>query len=70
MKVVALKKRMPIVRCVCGSEILVLPDLKAMNIAIDNHVAEHKKERDGSKRLTKFLTEKVLIVASKMKAQL
>ena len=37
------RKGMPTVRCVCGSEILVLPDLKAMNRAIKNHVAEHKQ---------------------------
>lgn len=70
MKVAALKKRMPIVRCACGSEILVLPDLKAMNIAIENHVAEHKKERDSSEKVTAFLTEQVLIIASKMNSQL
>jgi hypothetical protein len=35
------KKGMSTVRCECGFEILVLPDLKAMNQAIKNHVAEH-----------------------------
>jgi hypothetical protein len=63
------KKRMPIVRCMCGSEILVVPDLKAMNRAIKNHVAEHEEARDGSDRLnslTGFLTESVLMVASKI----
>ena len=68
-KSIAYKKRMPTVRCLCGSEILVLPDLKAMNRAIKNHVAEHKKARDGSDRLdslTEFLTEQVLTVASEI----
>jgi hypothetical protein len=63
------KKRMPIVRCLCGSEILVLPDLKAMSIAIQNHVAEHKQAKDGSDRLDLlegFLTEQVLTLASKI----
>jgi hypothetical protein len=62
----AKKERMPIVRCVCGFEILVVPDLKAMDRAIKNHVAEHKQANKGSKRLTEFLTEHVLIVASKI----
>jgi len=65
----AARKSMPIVRCVCGFEILVVPDLKAMNRAIKNHVAEHKEARDGSDRLnslTGFLTESVLMVASKI----
>jgi hypothetical protein len=63
------KKRMPIVRCTCGSEILVVPDLKAMNIAIDNHVtAKHKASLEDSERLTDFLAEQVLIVATKLNA--
>ncbi len=68
-EVVAYKKRMPIIRCICGSEILVVPDLKAMSIAIKTHIAEHKKEIDGSDSLDwleQFLTEQVLIVASEI----
>jgi hypothetical protein len=58
------KTRMPIIKCVCGFEILVVPDLKAINRAIRNHVANHKKASIGSERLTAFLTEQVLIVAA------
>jgi len=66
-KITVHKKHMPIVRCVCGSEILVVPDLKAMNLAIDNHVAtKHKATLDDSERLTEFLAEQVLIVATKI----
>ncbi len=65
-KFVAHKTRMPIIKCVCGFEILVVPDLKAMDRAIKNHVAEHKKASDVSKRLTDFLTEQVLIVAANL----
>jgi hypothetical protein len=63
---------MPIIKCVCGTKILVVPDLKAVNLAIKNHVAEHKKTRKTSRKvlapsfLTEFMTEKVLIKASKM----
>jgi hypothetical protein len=71
-KAAAYKKRMPIARCACGFEILVLPDLRAMNRAIKNHMTEHKQAGNGRERLsafhslTEFLTEQVLIVASKM----
>jgi hypothetical protein len=58
----AQKTSMPIIRCVCGFEILVVPDLKAMNRAIKNHVVEHKKS--ASEKLTDFLTVQTLIVAS------
>ena len=59
-KFVAHKTRMPTVKCVCGFEILVVPDLKAMDRAIRNHVAEHKKASDVSG----WLTDQVLIVAA------
>jgi hypothetical protein len=36
-----LKKNMPIVRCKCGYEILVIPDLKAMNTVIKKHISKH-----------------------------
>lgn len=71
-KSAARKKSMSTIRCVCGFEILVVPDLKAMDLAIKNHVAEHKlagydsEELLGIDSLAEFLTEQVLIVASKM----
>jgi hypothetical protein len=63
-KFAAHTKGMSTIRCLCGSEILVVPDLKAMNRAIKNHVAEHKKASDGSElhSLEQFLTEQALIV--------
>jgi hypothetical protein len=50
----------------------VVPDLRAMDIAIKNHIAEHKKTKKtlgkvlAPSLLTEFLTEQVLIKASKM----
>jgi len=62
------KKEMPTIRCVCGSRILVVPDLKAMNRAIKNHVAEHKRADYGIEfdSLEEFLAEQILMVASKI----
>ena len=63
---------MPIIKCACGTKILVVPDLKAMDLAIKNHVAEHKKTKKtlgkvlAPSLLTEFLTQQVLIKASKM----
>jgi hypothetical protein len=46
-----LKERLSIISCECGAEILVVPDLQAMNRAIETHVAEHRKnETNGKKR--------------------
>jgi len=62
------KKGMPTIRCVCDTIILILPDLKAMNRAIKNHVAEHKQADYGliPDFLEEFLTEQVLIAASEI----
>ena len=51
-------KVMPTIRCLCGIRILVVPDLKAMNRAVKNHVAEHKKADYGLvlESLEEFLT--------------
>ncbi len=41
-----LKGHLPVVCCECGAEILLVPDLKAMDLAIEAHVSEHRgKER-------------------------
>lgn len=67
-KSAAFKKGMPTIKCVCGARILVVPDLKAMNRAIKNHVAVHKHADYGIvfDSLEEFLTEQTLMAASKM----
>jgi hypothetical protein len=62
------EKGMPIIRCICGFEILVVPDLKAMNVAIKTHLTEHKKQNESFHRvdwLEEFLTEQILVVSAK-----
>jgi hypothetical protein len=39
-----LKGSLPLITCECGAEILLLPDLHAMDRAIDAHVTEHRKK--------------------------
>jgi hypothetical protein len=42
-----LKGSLPLITCECGSEFLLLPDLRAMSRAIKTHTNEHmKKERN------------------------
>lgn len=44
------KKAGPLIRCECGFEILLVPDLKMMTRAIEVHAAEHgKREKDSAK---------------------
>jgi len=39
-------QKMPIFHCTCGAEILIVPDLSAMNKAIKNHLNQHNKAVD------------------------
>ena len=66
-----LKRRLPIINCDCGAEILVVPDVKAVNRAIRTHVAEHGRIRRNSKKyliasdkISKLLSERTLIKMS------
>jgi len=66
------KNSLRTIRCACGFEILVLPDVRAMKRAIENHLAEHMKASHCSESnlalnwLREFLTEQVLVVASQI----
>lgn len=53
------RSKMPIVTCVCGAKILVVPDVAAMDRAIKNHKAEHKNADE------EFLISQILEIASK-----
>jgi hypothetical protein len=44
------RKAGPIIRCECGFEILLVPDLKAMGRAIEIHAAEHAKKEQSSEK--------------------
>jgi hypothetical protein len=63
-----LKERLPLISCECGAEILVVPDLQAMNRAIKTHVAQHRKrERTAarnsitSSKISQLLSQLTLI---------
>lgn len=45
-----LKEHLPLIECECGAEILLLPDLQAMNRAIKAHVTEHRQKGRNTKR--------------------
>ncbi len=45
-----LKQNMPIITCECGADILIVPDLKAMDRAIETHSKKHGKKQGPLKR--------------------
>jgi hypothetical protein len=56
--------KMPIYRCSCGAEILIVPDLNKMIQAISNHLVEHKKIT-GERLSEIYLTQEILACLSK-----
>ncbi len=51
--------KMPVYRCSCGIEILVIPDLHVMVKAIMKHLTEHKKVT-GQCLTEELLTQEIL----------
>lgn len=41
------KKRLASIKCECGAEILMVPDLKGMSEAIEAHVKKHAEEAEN-----------------------
>jgi hypothetical protein len=69
----SLKSRLPIIKCECGYEILLLPDLKAMDKAVQNHLLEHKNKgaNDGNaKRIECALISKIFEKAAESKIRI
>jgi len=40
---------LPIIKCSCGAEILLVPNVKKMNEAIEAHILEHTKKIKDAK---------------------
>ena len=64
-------KAMIKITCECGEEILMMPDLKEMGLAIENHVDLHLQNLKGpaytpadAEQLRDFLIAQVLKIAS------
>ncbi len=63
---------LPVIKCSCCVEILLVPDVKLMSKAIEAHVEEHrqkvkdpKEAEEEAERVRNDLTEKVLKKAGK-----
>ena len=65
---------MPLIRCLCGAKILLIPDMKAMNRAIGNHIDEHIRMNSKTRKcyispvkVRKILVEQILEKASEQR---
>lgn len=59
------RKRMPVFICSCGIRILIVPDLPAMNKAIEEHLIEHKK-LTGKSLSEEALAQELLIAIAEL----
>jgi hypothetical protein len=64
-------RNLPTIQCECGHKILLIPDLKAMGQAIEEHALEHKRKyalnEEETNALENTLIAQVLELASKQK---
>jgi hypothetical protein len=62
-----LKKYLPLITCDCGAQILLVPDLHAMNLAINAHVAEHTRGKvNTSRNISQLLSQLALLKMSEI----
>ena len=58
------------VKCnLCQAEILVIPDIKAMDKAIHNHIKEHRLRNTKKAKLLNNLTQQLLLAALETNAE-
>jgi hypothetical protein len=63
------EKARPLIRCECGFAILLVPDLKAMDRAINAHATEHgKKEIDPEKAAFEEERIRCILIAQALNA--
>jgi hypothetical protein len=53
------RQKMPVFTCSCGTNILIVPDLKEMDKAIKHHETEHKR-LTGKLITQEYVTQQIL----------
>jgi hypothetical protein len=64
------KLKLPTIKCECGYEILLLPDLQAMGQAIEKHALDHKKKFALTQEETDSLENNLIAEALKLASEL
>ena len=66
----SLKKNLPLLKCECGHEILLLPDLKTLGKVIEEHAMEHKKKYSLTQEETETLEDNLIAQALRMASEI
>jgi hypothetical protein len=61
---------LPIIRCSCGFELLLLPDVQVMGQAIERHALEHKKNYGLTQEQTESLKDDLIAQAFKLTSEM
>jgi hypothetical protein len=64
------KHNLPVLKCECGHEILLLPDVKALGKAIEEHVMEHKKKYALTQEEADAIQENLIVQAFRMASEM
>jgi len=59
----SVKSKLPVIKCECGFEILLVPDLKEMSLVVQKHAQKHKETIKNTEEaeITYCIIEKSLI---------
>jgi hypothetical protein len=62
----SLKDNLPVLKCECGHEILILPNLKTLGKEIEEHAMEHKNKFALTQKEVDALVDSLVAQALKM----
>lgn len=65
-----MKNNLPILECECGHEILLLPDLKTLGKAIEEHAMEHKKKYALTQKEADAMQDHLIAQALRMASEM
>ena len=65
----SVKRNLPTIKCECGHEILLLPDIQAMGQVIEKHALEHKRKYALTQEETDSLEENLIAQALKLASE-
>ena len=59
----SVRSKRPVIKCECGVEILLVPDLKEMSLVVQRHAQMHKEaiENPAEAEITYHIIEKSLV---------
>jgi hypothetical protein len=64
------KQNLPMLKCECGHEILLLPELKTLGKAIEEHATEHQKKYKLTQEEADAIQDNLIAQAFRMASEI